>query len=686
MSSAVIGVSSSAGLQIWDANGTLMRLLPAGNPASFGWHPSRWEIAVGTLDGRILVFRGLSGGSFDVDPIMARQVAESPVTHVSYDPTGRSLVFATEDGVVALFETAAGRITPVLDLETTVQDIAWSPHAESIAVLSGKEICLIALETLEVRSVRLPGPGLALSWPAGAMMIIVGGYNGTVHLFDQALNPLFAFKAHESLVTSLDSSSDGRLLVSSSMHDPVAKVWEITSTSNIEVRELFQMPHDGPVHGVSMSWDGRRVATSTTDKVVLWNVQSGAMERILTGYTRPVSCASWQPLQGQAYPQRLVAALEDELWIWDTSSATRLLRIKEPNDRPFACVEWSPDGTRIASASGSTVVIWSAETGLLERTLIGHEGKVLSVTWSPDSQRIASGSRDGTIMIWDIRGSTPLHVIYAAHPYEVVCVDWSPRGDCIASSSHSIRLWDAGSYRLLAEITCDMMRVQSVQWSPDGSMLAACVVEAVPGGTTVPGSIGLTGRPNATVMVFSLSQEILAKWSFPWMFWLPDELYCPGTVAWSPDGSLLAFATGAHPAEALHTLSYWRKKGVDLSIEQTLPMVRVVTVGSLKSLQDSSAGKELVDPISGFGAPVSWVGFSPDGSRVAAASWDGTIRTIDLSEKWNLLVLVVCVFTTGGVCLVHCPSPGSALRFVGRVKLIRQRRHSPVCDMTQRPS
>ena len=511
-------------------------------------------------------------------------------------------------------------------------------------------------------------------------MIIVGGYNGTVHLFDQALNPLFAFRAHESLVSSLDSSPDGRLLVSSSMYDPVAKLWEITNASSIEVSELFQMPHDRPVDGVSMSWDGCKVATSTTEKVVLWDVQSGAMERILTGYTRPISCASWEPLRDPAYPQRLVAAHEDELWIWDPCSATRVLRIREPNGRPFACAEWSPDGTRIASASGSAIMIWSAQTGLLERTLIGHEGKVLSLTWSPDSQRIASGSRDGTIMIWDIRGSTPLHVIYAAHLYEVVCVDWSPSGDCIASSSHSIRLWDAGSYRLLAEICCDMMRVQSVQWSPDGSMLAAYVVEVVPGGTTVPGSIGLTGRPNATVMVFGLSQEILAKWSFPWMFYLPDELYSGGTLAWSPDGSLLAFATGAHPAEALHTLSYWRRNGIDLSIEQTLPMVRLAAVGSLKSPQGSSAGNGFVELISGFGAPVSWVGFSPDGFGVAAASWDGTIRTMGLSEKWHLLVLVVCIFTGWSLSRPLPLTMGCGQ--IRRSDQARQRRRSPACGMT----
>ncbi|MGH8886142.1 MAG: WD40 repeat domain-containing protein, partial [Egibacteraceae bacterium] len=65
-------------------------------------------------------------------------------------------------------------------------------------------------------------------------------------------------------------------------------------------------------------------------------------------------------------------------------------------------VAWSPDGQRIATASGDrTVRLWEAQTGT-ELAIAGvHEDSVEDVAWSPDSQRIVTASRDRTARIWD---------------------------------------------------------------------------------------------------------------------------------------------------------------------------------------------------------------------------------------------------------------------------------------------
>lgn len=64
-------------------------------------------------------------------------------------------------------------------------------------------------------------------------------------------------------------------------------------------------------------------------------------------------------------------------------------------------VVWSPDSTRLASASNdNTIRIWDVSNGYLIMPLIGHTNWVNSVAWSPDGTHIASASSDKTVRIW----------------------------------------------------------------------------------------------------------------------------------------------------------------------------------------------------------------------------------------------------------------------------------------------
>ena len=78
-------------------------------------------------------------------------------------------------------------------------------------------------------------------------------------------------------------------------------------------------------------------------------------------------------------------------------------------------VAWSPDGTRIASASADrTVQVWEAVSGHRLLTYTGHKSFVLSVAWSPDGTRIASASDDQTVQVWEAKSGHLLRT-YRGH-------------------------------------------------------------------------------------------------------------------------------------------------------------------------------------------------------------------------------------------------------------------------------
>ena len=81
--------------------------------------------------------------------------------------------------------------------------------------------------------------------------------------------------------------------------------------------------------------------------------------------------------------------------------------------------------------------------------LAGHTDLVMFAAWSPDGSRLATASWDGTARIWDTTGQT-IDAL-EGHADNVWCVAWSADGSRLATTSGdlTVRIWDAATAETL---------------------------------------------------------------------------------------------------------------------------------------------------------------------------------------------------------------------------------------------
>jgi WD40 repeat protein len=185
-------------------------------------------------------------------------------------------------------------------------------------------------------------------------------------------------------------------------------------------------------------------------KAVIWAEQSG-------GPSNPAYNLKWSP-DGS----RLATASGDlRLWRPD-GSFDRKLEGRVYSRAKFA---WSLDGQQIASGDGADpkqvrVVNLDGTPGLVFK---GHEGDVKAVAWSPDGNQLVSSSSDKSVRIWNRDGTAG--PVLKGHGSSVEDVDWSPDGHWIASAGQdAAHIWKAEG---TAGPVIRIAWLGGVRWHPD---------------------------------------------------------------------------------------------------------------------------------------------------------------------------------------------------------------------------
>jgi WD40 repeat protein/serine/threonine protein kinase len=285
---------------------------------------------------------------------------------------------------------------------------------------------------------------------------------------DPGLGPVHG-RLHEALAALGDEA--GARAVREAGH---AVWWRLASPA----RRRIDGHGAAAIAAVAFSCDGACLASAGADGAVrLWNVRTGAAERVLTGHDGGVQALALAPVG------RMVASAgrDGTVRLWDGISGRLLSVLAESTGGETAAVRavaFSPDARWVASGgSDGAVRVWSAAEGR-KRAVYRFRRPVNSVGFGPDGA-ILYGNVEGMLEIMDPARGTP-RLTVRAHGEPVTAAAFSPDGGLVASGSvdGTVKLWEAATGEPAATLRGHTAAVSSVAFLPGGFLLASAGFDA----------------------------------------------------------------------------------------------------------------------------------------------------------------------------------------------------------------
>lgn len=580
---------------------------------------------------------------------------QGSINTLQWSPDGTKFItssfrnIAGEPGVAIIWSVVNGRKictfranqpTATLSIGSYFCDTQWSPDGTKVITAASDGECIIwsAISAEKLHVFKHLGSVNTARWSPDGTKIVTGSSDKTAIIWDAVSGTkILTLNINTGKVYSTQWSPDGTKIVTrsdNSYSNSTIIIW-----SAIKGTELSRLEKESPVVFKDVKWspDGTKLVTGSTNGSceILTQAENSDFYDVLSfsGNTDEVGSVSWNPDGSKV----AIAYAHGGTIVWDAKTGTKVYTLAVSfgaNNSGVYYAVWSPDGTKIATSGGSHVgFIWDAAKGVILDTMYSSVGPfqrgqptfaLLSLVWNPDGRKIASAcittSYINMVFIWNVENGKILDTVGASHAKSVNTVRWSPDNLKIASSDNSgtIIIWDAITGINLKTII-GFSPNSTINWSPDGTKIisiskehGAAIWDVLTG--TIIDTIGayVNGggwSPDGTKIVTysNIGETNISIWdvatlkkrSFHSFVTIKD-------FRWSFDGSKIFFISRTDNV-------------ADFDIEKNEFVSGAGFIGHTKELTS--------------------ICLSPDGKKIAAASWDSTVIIWSTDTKEKLVTI-----------------------------------------------
>ena len=198
-------------------------------------------------------------------------------------------------------------------------------------------------------------------------------------------------------VWALAFSPDGRKLAAVTVQGQ-ATLWDVES------RSLVWGPFtvaQGAVVGVSISADGKMLATAGPDGVTLWDMASGDLLDTIGDVGVPAGDVVFSRAGSTL---AFVHEHGGDAEVWDVAERSRIAKLPVGTDFVYYAIALSPDGRAVATGAldDPLVRVWDVHTQKLIRELDQGSAGSLTLDFSADGRTLAVSGFEPVASLWDV--------------------------------------------------------------------------------------------------------------------------------------------------------------------------------------------------------------------------------------------------------------------------------------------